>query len=97
MEIGDELQLLRLDHSLAAALGFDGQLVAPQQRPRLREVGLSTGELRGEPLLIGHCRLHALPRGGMVPPTALPAAPRSARVRTTSACTASLPAPAAAI
>ena len=62
VEIGDELQLLRLDHGLAAALGFDGQLVAPQQRPRLREVRVSTGELRGEPFLIGHCRLHALPR-----------------------------------
>ena len=62
VEIGDELQLLRLDHGLAAALGFDGQLVAPQQRPRLREVRVSTGELRGEPLLIGDRRLHALPR-----------------------------------
>ena len=50
VEIGDELQLLRLDHGLGAALGFGSQLVAPQQRPRLREVRVSTGELRGEPL-----------------------------------------------
>jgi hypothetical protein len=61
--IGDELQLLRLEHGLASALGFHGQLVAPQRRTRLREVGLSTGELRGESLGIGHCDLQTLSSG----------------------------------
>ena len=62
VEIGDELRLLRLDHGFGAAFGFGPQLVAPQQRPRLREVRLATCELGGEPLLVGHCRLQPLSR-----------------------------------
>ena len=63
MEIGDELQVLRLEHRLAATLSYDRQLVAPQERARLCQVRLAAGELRGEPLGIGHGRFHTLSGG----------------------------------
>jgi hypothetical protein len=56
VEIGDELQVLRFEHGLAAAFGFDRQLVAPQQRARLS--GLLRLTSCALSVSISHCRFH---------------------------------------
>ena len=60
MKVCEKLHSLRFQNSFAAPLRFDRQFITVEEGSSLREVGLATGGLSSEPLLIRYGRLDFL-------------------------------------
>jgi len=84
-------------YRLGAPLGLGGQLVAAQDRPRLRPVGIAADRLSRVPLFVGDGGIRLSAGFAERVSNSACCRLRSARVRMTSACTAPSPAAAAAI
>src|SRR5262249_20830008 len=65
MEVGYELNILRLQHGFTSALGLRRRLIATEQSTSLHQISIAAGILRRYSLFIGHCFFHCLLGGGI--------------------------------
>src|SRR5712671_5563865 len=65
MQIGEELQVLRFQHGLAAAFSFDVDFICTQRCSCLFKLSIATGSLSAEALFVSNGLLHFLPGSGL--------------------------------